>query len=1084
VTVLLNDPCDNFTAAPWTVVGSPTISASGHTGNAFQFPAGAGSNLVYSIASGLQTDTITIGFWIRFNGANVQPGAANSHVVLSSDAGATDHVGLRFSDGFVLVYNQSNINLISQALSLTINTWYYFEFQVKLSDTVGSVIVRQNNTVVASISNADTKNGGTKTVWDTVKFTSMGTYGPWLVDDIYIRNDSSYGSTDPTVGSFEAFALRRTTGGDVARATPTSGGAGLLRYGPAPVAWDAVKGTTLTGISWGYDAALLTAQIPAVVPSRGEAVLVRGAFGYPTTPLDGMAIWHSPDNGLGTLVTQQINHQVLDQPVTGGRWYYYTLFVKVVSPSSPSLPGTWQIGATITVLVPKFYGHAEKLFAMIPPFYQRTDDEQVADGRNGPLRKFCRIIGYDLDYNRTLLDGVLNVYDPDFAPLMFTQQVGLNLGLPPEDALGGSRYRSLVGQLWDLEGARGTTPGLQSFIYAASNYQTAVLNGINNLLTADDAEFVVGVGHWRNYANAHYVDMTDTARSNAHPPAGIDFSRVILRLYTAPDLVPAALHGRGVLEIIELTTFAFPGQPGFFTGPQAPFATLAALQGATPPVVMGTVANYYVTTTNPWWSGDYVTLGDGSQAYWTGTAWAAGAAPNTGGSVRPTLTALHVGAPGYTVPNGAAVPANLAAMPSGSSYMIPPVEWKQGDYVVLGDGSQAHPFWHTVGGHPAIDWTSGPGVLTLQATKGQLGFVVGYLPTWQLNDGSYGVAPPTLARLQSLPVIPGRADSSDTYRPWQPSSGLVATENLRTYDNTKVAWLGWKRANSSGVQQVGVQKGGPVTMDITPSVSTTSTAWADNGARAASAMTSSFLCIPTGLTGTTPAVPGWTKLSFPVAGITMTGWTNPSGDHATFRPTVDADARVHAHIQLASGGGNFPVGTAIALFLNGTELARNTADGNYSFLSIHVDRTVTAGTDLDVRVWNPGSTNLDLVISNTSYNWTPMLRADPRPAYLANQTWVAPSAANGTTRHFVISMAPNSSCPTDFYLMKNGLPVAWGIMVNDINTATYLEADVAIATGDVFWIGIGLWYAPYSAYMSVLPGKAPTMYNTRWETVP
>lgn len=880
---------------------------------------------------------------------------------------------------------------------------------------------------------------------------------------------------------YRPFEVRRSEGGDVVRAT--TGWRGALRYGPVDIPFDVVVGTTLTGIPWGYDATLTTVSVPSSVPHKGEMVLVRGGFGYPTTPLDGVAVWYSPDSGV--LATDQLNQQVLDQPVTGGRWYYYTLFIKAVDPAHLTLPGTWLVGATINVLVPKNYGHADTLFNNIPPFYAALDDRQAADGRNGPLRKFSRIVGYDADYNRTLLDGVLNVYDPDLAPLMFTQLVGQNLGQPPEQALGGARYRSLVGRIWELEASRGTTQGLQEFIYAATNYRTIVHTGINELLSPDDAEFITDIGHWVTYANPHYVDMTDVVPApDTHPPAGLDLSRVVLRKYSGVDLVAPSGFGQGVLEIIELTTTGGPGkygQPGTIDGPQAPFQTLAQLRAAVPAVIPASVPGYY-TAPNAFWAGDYVLLGDGSHAYWDGTQWLAGDAPNTGTSVRPILTGLMAGSPGSTLPAGALPPASFSNLPSPSATAIPLVAWKAGDYITLLDGTQMHAEWTKQGMYRNFGWATGPGVLTLPATIGQLGPITGYTTTWQVADGSFAVAPATLALLQgNTNTVVGRGQSADIYRPWRPTATQESYENLYTYANEKVSWIGWKRDNSSGTQQTGIQKGGPVTMDRLPSVSTTATAWADAGARAASAMTSSLLCYLQGQTGTTPAVPGWTKLQFPATGITMNGWTNPSGDRSTFRPTAVADARIHARVGSA---GALPAGTALALFLNGAEDCRVTADGVSTGLDIIADITVAAGQDVDVRVYNPGATNIDMTITTSNYYWTPLLRIDPRPAYAANQSWVAPSGANGQRRHIVVGMAPNSGLPLNFYIMKNGRPIANGWMVNDSNTATYLETDTIVATGDVLSIGLGTWYYPAGGYMSVLSGRAPTLYNTRWETVP
>jgi phage tail-like protein len=348
------------------------------------------------------------------------------------------------------------------------------------------------------------------------------------------------------VTDFRPFTIRRTIGGDVVRST--AGWHGALRYGPVQVPFDIVDGTTLDGMPIGYDTGLVTVRIPPTVPWV-EAVLVRGAFGPPTTPLDGVPVWY--EEGHDPHDPDQFSQMVMDTPLTGGYWYYYTLFLYFGSPP------TWLAAATVALLVPRNYGTAEKLFSLIPQFYQSTDDQQAADGRNGPLRKFTAILGYDNDYERTLLDGVLNVYDPDRAPLKFVQLLGTNLGLPIEQALGGARYRTLVGGLTQLEDLRGTSIGLEAFIYAASNYRCDVTTGGNSLLTPDDAEFVNGVGHWQKFLNSA-ITTFQNAISHATPAVpGDQWANLVLRKYTgnaSPPIPPVPSAGQGIMEIIDLAT--------------------------------------------------------------------------------------------------------------------------------------------------------------------------------------------------------------------------------------------------------------------------------------------------------------------------------------------------------------------------------------------------------------------------------------------------------------------------------------------------------------------------------------------------
>lgn len=409
------------------------------------------------------------------------------------------------------------------------------------------------------------------------------------------------------------FTLRRTIGGDVTRPGPDEWQS-ALRYGPKDYPFDSVLGTTITGIPVDYDKVLLTVGVPTTVTWQ-EATLVRGGFGYPNTPLDGEVIWYVDGHDVHS--TEQFNQLVLDSPLSEGHWYYYTLFL-CISDQAPPFPCEWMVGAVGQVLVPKNYHHAELLFDMIPPFYHGYDDGQAADGRHGPMRRFSALIGYDCDYTRTLLDGVLNMYHPDFSPLVFMQQVGANLGFPAESALGGARYRSLIGQLWDLEDTRGTALGLQDFIYAASNYRCTVVDGYNSMLSVDDSEFVHGIGHWQPYTNAHVVDLTNVAPvppAPANPPLDL-YKYLTLRKYADIDLSPLAQHGQGILEIIETPPKGTAGQPGSFNFP-AP-ATLALLQSPDDGVLVSADPQY------PWLTGDYVRLGDGTQAHWTGTVWAAG----------------------------------------------------------------------------------------------------------------------------------------------------------------------------------------------------------------------------------------------------------------------------------------------------------------------------------------------------------------------------------------------------------------------------------------------------------------------------
>jgi phage tail-like protein len=884
----------------------------------------------------------------------------------------------------------------------------------------------------------------------------------------------------------------------------TAGIQSPLRYGPQDYVFDVVKGTTLTGTPYGYDAVLMRIQVPASVPNRGEMVLVRGGFGYPTTPLDGEPVFYNPDN-LALPVTAQFNQQAWDKPLTEGRWYYYTLFVNVTSQPYPQ-PALWMAAATEKVLVPKMYGHADKLFGMIPPFYQGVDNQAAGDGQNGQLRRFLAVLGYDADYNRTLLDGILNIYDNDLAPLQFTQQVGANLGLPPESALGGARYRSLVGRLWELEGMRGTLLGLQEMIYAASNYQAIVIQGYNAVLSPDDAEFVNGVGHWLPYTNPHVLDMTNPI-GPTHPPNDL-YTYLQLRKYagtynstgfattlTLPQLPPEM--GRGVMEIIEILVTIFPGLYGAvsnITGPVSFYPqTFAGLLAAVPPVVAGVVPNYYPVNTAGWWAGDMYTLPNAETTHWNGTAWVAG--PGT--VTRPTLGYVNAGAPAWMFPMGALPPANIAALNTGGpsiSNVHPPVAWKSGDYVQLQDGTTWHLEYQTVGGHPGLFWVAGIATLTIPATMGALGPISGYNPKWQVADGSPAIAPPDLTTLRStVPMITGRAQSNIPDRPWNPAQSY---EMLYLYDSTRVSWVGQFFGPPGGtgtylttrdVVNINTQRSAPT--------GGTGTAWVDAGAIAAGAtatnkMLGSHVAAASSSPGGTITLPaGWNRTSWPADVFAPSGvaWTNVAGDGIGWQPASNVTLAEFNVMFIGGIAANTPVlaGTIIALFIGGVEHSRSTADGIHPILAHLTNASVLAGQVCEIRIWCPSSQDFYTTTTPTySYATYPFWRIAQSVAIPATSgVWKSTVAG-----HFSISaiLTPSTADYTGmqpFWVMKNRLTIASGYLNNDNGELCRITTDTDIAVNDIVYVALQRNYIVSVTQRLSNLTYSPGLVLARWEVV-
>jgi phage tail-like protein len=350
------------------------------------------------------------------------------------------------------------------------------------------------------------------------------------------------------------FVVRRTTGGDVVRGT--DGFRGALRYGPSVVTPEDVAGTNLIVYPRFYDSMLVTVQVPATVEWT-QAVLVRGGFGAPTTPQDGVVIWYlaealpHPAEGL--------SQQVLDTPLTPGNFYYYSLFLWV--------EGQWVLAFSQDNAVPAEYKWPEFLFNTLPMFYQRSDDMQAADGRTGPLRVFARVLGYELDYTNTLANGVRDVYDVDRAPARLLKHLGYNFGVPDEPVLGEARQRSMLQQLSDLNGLRGTTLGLKQLIAAATHYDCDIHTGNNQLLSMDDGDFNGGdvsqpgmspllatdlgwgVGHWEPMTNATVLAKLEDPVNPGVFASSHTVTTAILAKNTNPDVRLVPPGGQGALVV-------------------------------------------------------------------------------------------------------------------------------------------------------------------------------------------------------------------------------------------------------------------------------------------------------------------------------------------------------------------------------------------------------------------------------------------------------------------------------------------------------------------------------------------------------
>src|SRR5436190_1993271 len=206
-------------------------------------------------------------------------------VFLRSDSGATDHIRLRLSNLGALSVLRSVLGIgVSSANGvIAAGSWYYVELQVKLHDTTGFATVRVNGTVVASGTNIDTKNAGTKTVFDTIDLAFVSGASSSIWDDLILQS----GDTCSFLGDVAVVTV-------VAAAGTTS-----ITFGASATATVAYPASGATSIAFG---AIATATV--TYPASGATSLTFDA------------------SAVATSIVAPVDEHLIEYPAGSGRLYH------------------------------------------------------------------------------------------------------------------------------------------------------------------------------------------------------------------------------------------------------------------------------------------------------------------------------------------------------------------------------------------------------------------------------------------------------------------------------------------------------------------------------------------------------------------------------------------------------------------------------------------------------------------------------------------------------------------------------------------------------------------------------------------
>jgi hypothetical protein len=172
--------------------------------------------------------TVIVGCALRWDARETYPSGLSAPIItFFSDNNTTQHCGLYgTNDGSLRLANCGGPTLLTGGTTATNviatnSTYYYIELKVTISDTIGAMALRVNNSLLLNLTNVDTKNGGTSSLIDAVSWHLSGVSGNILTDDVYILDGTGSYNND-FLGDLSVEHLR-PTGDDAVTWTRSTG---------------------------------------------------------------------------------------------------------------------------------------------------------------------------------------------------------------------------------------------------------------------------------------------------------------------------------------------------------------------------------------------------------------------------------------------------------------------------------------------------------------------------------------------------------------------------------------------------------------------------------------------------------------------------------------------------------------------------------------------------------------------------------------------------------------------------------------------------------------------------------------------
>lgn len=228
-----------------------------------------------------------------------------------------------------------------------------------------------------------------------------------------------------------------------------------------------------------------------------KLVIVRNSYGFPVDVSDGVIIL-TAYNGSDPVFYTDSNGLVQ------GAFYYYTIFVYSL------IQYSWVNAGSAFGLSVKDHSNTDKMYNALPDIYKITEPySPSSDWENPALYSFLGNFGFELDYEQTMTDLLLQRYNPEKVNGALVPTLMNQFGQTYEPAIGLQQNRILLRDGVTLTKQKGSKEGLLGFIKDFSGWGVPVpisgtpnpsVNGItvghNLMLDYNDSSFEEGTGHW------------------------------------------------------------------------------------------------------------------------------------------------------------------------------------------------------------------------------------------------------------------------------------------------------------------------------------------------------------------------------------------------------------------------------------------------------------------------------------------------------------------------------------------------------------------------------------------------------------